>query len=80
MVTLLRIGTVLQHSGISRSSLYQHISNGLWPKPVLLGARSVGWPADEIDAINAARVAGESDDEIRRLVQALEAGRKGKVK
>jgi hypothetical protein len=29
----------------------------------------VGWPAHELDAIAAARIAGKSEDEIRALVK-----------
>jgi prophage regulatory protein len=43
---------------------------------VRLGPRSVGWPASEVAAINTARIAGMTDDEIRALVVKLEAARK----
>ncbi|MBN8491063.1 MAG: AlpA family phage regulatory protein [Burkholderiales bacterium] len=59
----------------SRSTIYLRISQGLFTKPVSLGARAVGWPAREVVAINAARIAGRSDDEIRKLVQRLHAER-----
>jgi prophage regulatory protein len=49
----------------------------LWTKQVNLGTRCVGWPAGEVSALNAARIAGKSDDEIRALVVKLEAARKG---
>jgi prophage regulatory protein len=74
--TILRIPAVKFASGLSRSTIYQRIADGLWTKPVSLGARAVGWPSDEIDAINSARVAGKSDEEIRTLVAKLEADRK----
>ena len=41
-----------------------------------LGARAVGWPSDEVDAINSARIAGKTDEEIRTLVAKLEDDRK----
>ncbi len=41
-----------------------------------LGARAVGWPSDEVAAINSARSAGKTDEEIRDLVAKLEAARK----
>jgi prophage regulatory protein len=75
--TILRIPTVKSESGLSRSTIYLRISQGLWTKPVSLGARAVGWPSDEVEAINAARIAGITDDEIRVLVKKLEAARKG---
>lgn len=47
-----------------------------WPRPVRLGERAVGWPASEVAALNAARIAGKTDQEIRALVVKLEAARK----
>jgi len=35
--------------GSSRSSIYLMISKGLFPKPVKLGVRAVGWKESEID-------------------------------
>ena len=63
-------------SGLSRSTLYVRIAQGLWTKPVRLGPRAVGWPASEVVTLNAARIAGKSDDEIRALVAKLEASRR----
>ena len=74
--TILRLPAVKSESGLSRSTIYLRISQGLWTKPVPLGARAVGWPSDEVAAINAARIAGKKDDEIRALVEKLEADRK----
>ena len=74
--TILRIPAVKSESGLSRSTIYLRVSQGLWTKPVSLGARAVGWPSDEVEAINAARIAGNTDDEIRILVEMLEAARK----
>ena len=73
---ILRLPKVKSESGYSRSTLYLRISQGLWPKPVSLGLRAVGWPESEVEAINAARIAGKSDEEIRQLVVKLEASRK----
>jgi prophage regulatory protein len=74
--TILRLPTVKAESGYSRSTIYLYVSKGLWPKPVSLGARSIGWPADEVAVMNAARIAGKSDAEIRALVVKLETARK----
>ena len=73
--TILRLPAVKTSSGLPRSTLYLRISQGLWTKPVSLGARTVGWPANEIAALNAARISGKSDDEVRNLVKELEAAR-----
>ena len=74
--TIFRLPAVKSESGYSRSTIYLRISQGLWTKPVSLGARAVGWPADEVAALNAARIAGKTDEEIRTLVMKLEAARK----
>lgn len=74
--TILRLPAVKAQSGLSRSTVYLRISQGLWPRPVSLGARAVGWPASEVAAVNAARIAGKSDGEVRQLVAKLEASRK----
>ena len=74
--TILRMPSVKSESGLSRSTIYLRVLQGLWTKPVSLGARAVGWPSDEVEAINAARIAGNTDDEIRVLVKELEAARK----
>jgi prophage regulatory protein len=62
--------------GRSRSSHYNDIQQGLFTRPVYIGARAVGWPAHEVATLNAARIAGKTDEEIRALVAKLEAARK----
>ncbi len=74
--TISRLPVVLANTGYSRSTLYLRMNQGLWPKPISLGARAVGWRATEIDAMNAARIAGKADDDLRKLVVKLEAERK----
>lgn len=74
--TIYRLPTVKAESGYSRSTIYLRITQGLWTKPVSLGPRCVGWPAHEVAALNAARIAGKADEEIRALVLHLEAARK----
>ena len=74
--TIYRLPAVKSESGLSRSTIYLRIAQGLWTKPVSLGARAVGWPSGEVAAINAARIAGKPDEEICALVVKLEAARK----
>jgi prophage regulatory protein len=73
---ILRLPAVKAECGSSRSTIYLRIQQGLWPKPVKLGPRSIGWPSSEVAAINSARIAGMADDEIRALVVRLEHARK----
>lgn len=74
--TILRLPAVLRARGRSRSSHYLDIDQGLFTKPVAIGLRAVGWPDHEVSALNAARIAGKADHEIRALVRKLEASRK----
>lgn len=75
VLTILRRKLVEDETGYSRSTIYLRISQGLFIKPVKLGARAVGFPAGEVAALNAARIAGKSDAEIRTLVISLQAAR-----
>ncbi len=75
--SILRLPAVKAATGLSRSTLYLRIASGVFPRPVSLGGRAVGWPAHEVAALNAARIAGKPDAEIRELVTKLEAARKG---
>ena len=72
---ILRRPRVEEAIGLSRSTIYLRVSQGLFTQPVSLGPRAVGWPAGEVAAINAARIAGQSDDEIRALVTQLHNAR-----
>ena len=73
---ILRLPAVKESTGLSRSTLYLRIANGVFMHPVSLGGRAVGWPADEVVALNAARIEGKPDTEIRELVTQLEVARK----
>jgi prophage regulatory protein len=76
---LMPLAAVLEARGMyprGRSSQYADIKAGLYPKPVKISARNIGWPESEVAAMNASRIAGKTDDEIRALVRKLEAARK----
>lgn len=73
--TILRLPRVLAERGKKRSSHYADIKVGLFTAPVRIGARAVGWPAEEVAALNAARIAGKTEEEIRALVSHFEAAR-----
>lgn len=74
--TILRLPDVKAETGLSRSTIYLRISQRLWTAPVNLGGRAVGWPEREVLVLNGARIAGKSNEEIRRLVAKLESVRK----
>jgi len=53
---ILRRPQVQQRTGLSRSTLYQFIKEGAFPKPVQLGLRAVGWLEADINDWIAKRV------------------------
>lgn len=46
---ILRLPTVRQRCGLSRSTIYLRVSQGTFPKPISLGPRAVGWIEAEIE-------------------------------
>jgi prophage regulatory protein len=71
MQKFLRLPTVQEKFGLSRSSIYKLISDGLFPKPIPIGTRSVGWLDEEVETIFSARISGKNHDEIKSLVENL---------
>src|SRR3569833_520892 len=45
---ILRLPAVLAATGKSRSAIYADVVRGLFPAPVRLGQRAVGWREDEV--------------------------------
>jgi len=68
---LMRLPDVMAATGLRSTSIYDHAKRGIFTPPVKLTARSSAWPETEIAAINSARIAGKSDDDIRALVREL---------
>ncbi|MEO6965534.1 MAG: AlpA family transcriptional regulator [Acidobacteriaceae bacterium] len=48
--TILRLPDVKARTGLSRSTIYLRLAEGNFPRPVSLGARSIGFVETEIDA------------------------------
>lgn len=46
---ILRLPDVIEQIGLSRSSIYQKMAEGSFPKPIRLGKRAVGWLKKDID-------------------------------
>lgn len=65
----------LRITGFRHAKFQDHIRGGLMVTPVKIG-RNSAWPELELDAINRARIAGKSEDEIRALVRRLIDARK----
>lgn len=74
---ILRLPEVKRRRGFrADASVYNEVRDGLFTTGVAISQRSKGWPDYEVDAINAARVAGKTDHDIRALVQMLQAKRR----
>ena len=72
---VLRLPTVLERTGYSRSRLYARIGGGLFPRPISLGPRVAAWPEHEVDAVIAAHIREVTDEELARLVTEIHARR-----
>ena len=46
---ILRLPIVLDRTGLSRSTVYQRVTEGKFPRPVSLGASAVGWIETEVE-------------------------------
>jgi len=75
MNSLLKIRAVSSATSLARSTIYRDIRDGIFPRPVKIGKVSA-WPATEVAAINAARINGKSEDEIRQLVASIHEQRR----
>jgi len=75
MQNLMRLPAVAAAVGVSPLTVKRNWKKGLFPKPVKIGVRAIAFPEHEVAAINAARIAGKSEDEIRALVAELEMNR-----
>lgn len=60
--------------GIQNTQLHDDINDGLWTPPIKLGKVAV-WPKAEVEAQQAARMAGASNEALRQLVVRLLAAR-----
>lgn len=65
---ILRMPIVLDRTGLSRSTVYQRVTEGRFPRPVSLGARAVGWIETEVEEWIASRI------EIRREIRGRRLG------
>ena len=75
MSQFFRFQKVMDVMAMSRSTVHLRVKQGLLTPPVKLGERCTVWPEHEISAINNARLAQKSNDEIRELVIRLKQER-----
>ena len=65
---ILRLPIVLDRTGLSRSTVYQRVTEGNFPRPVSLGARAVGWIETEVEEWIARQI------EVSRTIQNQRSG------
>jgi predicted DNA-binding transcriptional regulator AlpA len=62
-----------------KSATYEDIAKGLFPPGIPVGRQTKAWPEYEIDILNAATIAEQSEEEVRDLVKALVKARSNLV-
>ncbi len=65
---IVRKPEVLNTLGISRTTLFNRINDGLFPPGCSLGGRAVGWLESEIQSILQVFLSGASQDDIKQHV------------
>ena len=71
---------VINAIGFSKSTLSNRINDGLFPTPLNLGGRRVGFPLYEYQAVLTAMIAEQSPEEIKALVTDLIKQRKQNIR
>ncbi|MGQ4003387.1 AlpA family transcriptional regulator [Francisellaceae bacterium CB52] len=49
MKKIIRLKTVIEMTGLSRSTIYDYMARGLFPRQITLGENSRGWLYSEVD-------------------------------
>lgn len=49
VVKILRLPDVIERTGLSRSTIYEMIKNGRFPRQTKISVRAVGWKVEDID-------------------------------
>jgi len=60
---IMRLKEIIEKTGLAKSTVYNLISQGKFPKQIDLGARSVGWVDTEIEEWLEAKIAHRNAQE-----------------
>jgi prophage regulatory protein len=63
--TFLRCTAVVAVTGIPRSTLYELIKRGLFPRPIKLSERMAAWSSNEISDWQQRRIAARDQKKVR---------------
>lgn len=72
--SLLKLPEVVRRTGRSKSTIYDEVNRGLFPRPIKIGRRTY-WRDDEIARVVDAYTAGSSLAELQGLCVAIVACR-----
>jgi len=61
--TILRLPSVLERTGLSRSTVYLMMSRDEFPATISLGDRAVGWVESEIDQWLEEKISASKSDQ-----------------
>lgn len=75
MNRIIRMAELTKMTGLSKSAIFKHVRQRLFPKPIAIGPRAKGWPIFEVEEIIEARIFGKSNAEIKELVSNIEGRR-----
>ncbi|PSW05048.1 transcriptional regulator [Photobacterium rosenbergii] len=70
-IKLITIKEAREKFGLSKTTFYDRINNGLLPPPISIGGRSVRWIEEEISEVISALVSGKPEKEVKLLVSHL---------
>ena len=68
---ILRFPPVIFQTGLSKSTIYKKITAGIFPPPLSIGYRAVGFSNLEINAYIKAVIQQKSESEMRTLITEL---------
>ncbi|MGD0098373.1 MAG: AlpA family transcriptional regulator [Terracidiphilus sp.] len=63
---ILRLPVILDRTGLSRSTVYQRVAEGKFPRTVSLGTRAVGWIETEVEEWIARQIEASRELCVRR--------------
>lgn len=67
----LRLKQVKEQVGLGRSSIYEKIKTGEFPKPISLGVRAVAWLSTDVDDWIASRITASRNPSMKNTQSSI---------
>lgn len=74
-IVFYRLTDIMQKLGVGKSTVYNLMEAGLFPKQISISPKSVGWPSNEVNVLINARIANFSDQDIQAIVKIMHENR-----